>query len=314
MTGPTRRILFAGTPEFAVPSLRAVLGSGHAVVGVLTQPDRPAGRGRRPRPSPVKALALTRGVPVLQPDSLKSSTVQAELRTLAPDLMVVVAYGLLLPPTVLELPTRGCVNVHASLLPRWRGAAPIQAALLAGDTRTGVCLMRLEPGLDTGPVYARAAVEIGPRETAVELHDRLSVLGAGLLTEHLDRILDRELRAEPQPEQGVTYAHRIQKRDARLNWEHTAVALDRQVRAYFGWPVADTLLDGEQLRVWRAEPAAVAGHGRAGTIIGVDDVGILVQTGDGVLRLLEVQMAGRGRTAAVEFARGYLLDGKSVGE
>jgi methionyl-tRNA formyltransferase len=299
MTGPARRLLFAGTPEFAVPSLRALLASRHELVAVLTQPDRPAGRGRRARPSPVKLLARAHGIAVHQPASLQSPVVQAELAGLDIDLMVVVAYGLLLPRAVLEIPARGCVN--------------IQAALLAGDARTGVCLMQLEAGLDTGPVYARAELPIGARDTASDLHDRLADLGARLLAEHLDAILAGELVAEPQPETGVTYAHRINKADARLDWSRSAVDLDRQVRAYFGWPVADTSLAGQQLRIWGAERAAVEARGAPGEVIGVDGSGVLVQTGDGVLRLLEVQAAGRARTAAVDFARGRDLVGQRLG-
>ncbi len=296
-----------------MPSLQALLAGGHTVAAVLTQPDRPAGRGRKPRPSPVKQVANEHDIPVLQPESLKSESVQAQLREFAPELMVVVAYGLLLPPAVLELPRRGCINVHASLLPRWRGAAPIQAALLAGDAQTGVCLMQLEPGLDTGPVLARAAIEIGPRETAGELHDRLAGLGARLLAEHLNGILAGTVRAQAQPADGVTYAPRIKKIDARLDWARGAAELDRQVRAYFGWPVADTLFDGQQLRVWRAESSPVTSSASPGTIIDIDAAGILVQTGDGQLRLLEVQIAGRARTPALEFARGRQLTGKQLG-
>ncbi len=313
MSGSGRPILFAGTPDFAVPSLRALLASDHEVAAVLTQPDRPAGRGRRPRPSPVKEVATEHGIPVLQPVSLKAAEVQAELRKFAPELMVVVAYGLLLPPAVLELPRRGCINVHASLLPRWRGAAPIQAALLAGDTHTGVCLMQLEPGLDTGPVLAHAAVAIGARETSSELHDRLAGLGAQLLARHLDAVLAGALAAEAQSAKGVTYARRIKKSDARLDWARSVVELDRQVRAYFGWPVADTLLDGQQLRIWRAEPSKAPSHAAPGTIIKIDNAGVLVQSGDGVLRLLEVQAAGRARTSALAFARGCELIGKRLG-
>ncbi|MGI9330922.1 MAG: methionyl-tRNA formyltransferase [Gammaproteobacteria bacterium] len=314
MTGPSRRIIFAGTPDFAAPSLAALLAASHEIVAVLTQPDRPAGRGRKTRPGPVKRLAVEHGLPVLQPTTLKDSDVQQDLNELAPDLMVVVAYGLLLPPAVLTLPAHGCINVHASLLPRWRGAAPIQAAVRAGDARTGVCLMQLEAGLDTGPVFACAGVDIGPRETAGELHDRLAGLGASLLGEKISAILSGELVAQPQSADGVSYAGRIQKSDARLNWHASAVELDRQIRAYAGWPVADTLLDGQQLRVWQAEPvdrsfpAAVAGE-----VVDTDNEGLLVQTGDGVLSLREVQLAGRGRIRAADFALGYPVTAKRLG-
>jgi len=314
MSGPSRRIIFAGTPDFAAPSLAALLAGPHEVVAVLTQPERPAGRGRKTRPGPVKSLALEHGLPVLQPLTLKNTDSQQALKELAPDLMVVVAYGLLLPPAVLALPVHGCINVHASLLPRWRGAAPIQAAVRAGDARTGVCLMQLEAGLDTGPVFACASVDIGSRETAGELHDRLAGLGASLLVEKIDAIFSGELIARPQSADGVCYAGRIQKSDARLNWQVSALELDRQIRAYAGWPVADTLLDGQQLRVWQAEPAELAGAtATAGDIIDADHEGLLVQTGDGVLRLLQVQLAGRGRMRAAEFALGHPVTGKRLG-
>jgi methionyl-tRNA formyltransferase len=309
-----RRLVFAGTPEFAVPSLAALLAGNHDVVAVYTQPDRPAGRGRKLQPSPVKQLALQHGLPVRQPQTLKTADAQAELCALAPDLLIVVAYGLLLPAAVLDLPARGCINVHASLLPRWRGAAPIQAAVRAGDPDTGVCLMHLDEGLDTGPVYASASTPIGARETAGELHDRLATLGADLLARHLDAILDGSLRAEPQPDAGVTYASRIKKSDGRLNWQDSAMQLDRQVRAYVGWPVADTLLDGQQLRVWAAEPVPLESVAPPGTVVACEDDGVLVQTGDGGLRLLEVQAAGRARTSARDFARGRELSGRLLGE
>jgi methionyl-tRNA formyltransferase len=314
MNASRRRLVFAGSPEFALPGLRAVADSGHELVAVLTQPDRPSGRGRRLVAGPVKALALELGVPVLQPDTLKTVESQAALREFAPDLVVVIAYGLLLPPAVLSIPQRGCINVHASLLPRWRGASPIQAAVLAGDAQTGVCLMQLEAGLDTGPVFARRQTAIAPLETAGELHDRLAELGAGLLAEHLGAILDGRLTAEPQPEEGVTYSGRIDKSDAVIDWRRDAPAIQRQVLAYNPWPVAETLLDGERLRIWRAQAEASADSDQpAGRVIDAGERGVCVATGDGSLWLTELQMPGRRRMPAADFARGSVLVGKQLG-
>jgi methionyl-tRNA formyltransferase len=255
------RIIFAGTPEFAVPSLAALLDAPGApgmpplqVVAVYTQPDRPAGRGRQLQASPVKALALTRGLPVIQPESLKKDPdAVAQLAAFEADLMVVVAYGLLLPVSVLEAPRLGCVNVHASLLPRWRGAAPIQRALLAGDTETGVCIMRMEAGLDTGPVYHRVATPIGPRDTGADLHDRLAELGAGCADRCLARHRRRIADPEPQAEDQVTYAHKLTKDEAIIDWHQPAETIERMIRAYNPWPVAQTRLDAETLRIWDAD-------------------------------------------------------------
>jgi len=313
MISPRRRLVFAGSPEFALPGLRAIADSGHELVAVLTQPDRPSGRGRRLLPGPVKSLALELEVPVLQPTTLKSQESQARLRELTPDLVVVIAYGLLLPPAVLSIPQRGCIKVHASLLPRWRGASPIQSAVLHGDPQTGVCLMQLEAGLDTGPVFARRTTGIGPLETAGELHDRLAVLGGEVLAEHLDAILDGQLVAEPQGEAGVTYAGRIDKSDALIDWNQAAITIQRQVLAYHPWPVAETLLDGERLRIWRARAEASDVDEPAGRVIGAGERGVCVATGDGSLWLTEVQMPGRRRMPAADFARGSSLVGKQLG-
>jgi methionyl-tRNA formyltransferase len=311
----SQRIVFAGSPEFAVPALETLARSGHEVVAVLTQPDRPAGRGRQVQMSPVKRCALALGREVLQPESLKrDAQAVAKLRELAPALMVVVAYGLILPPAVLAIPARGCVNLHASLLPRWRGAAPIQAAVLGGDARTGVALMRLEEGLDTGPVAATRVVTIGAAESAGELHDRLAVLGAALLAETLEAVLDGSAVFVPQAAGGVTYAPKISKADAALRWQESAVALERRIRAYDPWPVAETRLDGTQLRCWRAVVLASAGGDKApGSVLAAGDAGIDVQTGAGVLRLTSVQLAGRQRLDAGDFARGRNLAGKVLG-
>ncbi len=307
------RVVFAGSPAFAVPALECLAATRHQVVAVFTQPDRPAGRGRALQASPVKQRALALGLPVLQPQSLKhDASVSGALRALAPDLIVVVAYGLLLPRAVLDIPRCGCVNLHASLLPRWRGAAPIQAAVLAGDARTGVALMRLEEGLDTGPVAAVRELAIGARDTAGELHDRLAVLGAQLLAAELEAILTGRAVFTAQAAAGACYAPKLDKAEARVDWRESAVTLDRRIRAYNPWPVAETLLDGAQFRLWRAEPLP-GGSAPPGSVVAAGDAGVDVQTGDGILRLLEVQLAGRQRLAAGEFARGRRLVGEVLG-
>ena len=312
------RIIFAGSPEFAVPTLNALLNSGHEVVAVLTQPDRPSGRGRTLRPGPVKVVAAAAGLPVLQPVSLKDPAVQERLRDLAPDLMVVVAYGMLLPESVLAIPPAGCINVHASLLPRWRGASPIQSAILAGDTETGVSIMQMDAGLDTGPVYCAEKLTIGAHETAGELHERLAILGARLLARTLDPILGRKLVPVAQPAEGVTYAGRINKSDGQIDWAKSAVEIDRSIRAYNPWPVAQTSLAGEQLRCWSSRVADAGPNGGAqisapGAVLEVNDAGIAVQTGRGVLVLTEVQAPGRKRIAAFDFARAHSLDNVILG-
>jgi methionyl-tRNA formyltransferase len=307
------RLIFAGTPEFALASLQALCGAGHRPVAVLTQPDRPAGRGRRLRAGPVKAWAEAEGIPVRQPVTLKDEAVQQEIRSLDPDLLVVAAYGLLLPPPVLALPAAGCLNVHASLLPRWRGASPIQATILAGDPVSGVSLMQMEAGLDTGDVFARAETPVGARETAGELHDRLAALGGELLVEHLPAILEGTRSAVPQDDALATYAPRIRREDALIDWAAPAEDLDRRIRAYNPWPVSHTVLEGEPLRVWSAEPLEIDAGAAPGTILTAGAGGIEVATGEGVLRLLEVQMAGRRRIAAGDLANQRQLTGLRFG-
>ena len=299
MTHP--KVLFAGTPDFALASLQALIASGVRPVAVLTQPDRPAGRGKRLTPSPVKRLADELGIPVLQPARLGDPAVSSELESLEPDLMIVVAYGLLLPQSVLDIPARGCLNVHASVLPRWRGAAPIAAAILAGDAQTGVSLMAMTAGLDSGPVYASATLAIGARETASELHDRLADLGSQLLLRHLDVIVDGSLVAVPQDESCSTYAGKIHTQDAVMDWSRPAIELQRLVLAFNAVPGAWFMLDDERIKCWEAE-AIAGGNCGAGWVVSAGQDGIVVACGEGALRLTSLQRPGKRRVAAREFA------------
>ncbi|MBK5966838.1 methionyl-tRNA formyltransferase [Thiocystis minor] len=309
------RVIFAGTPDFAVPSLAALLDAGLEVVAVYTQPDRPAGRGQKLQASPVKALAQVHAIPVFQPESLKrDADAAAQLRALDADLMVVVAYGLLLPVAVLEAPRLGCLNVHASLLPRWRGAAPIQRAVLAGDAQSGVCIMGMEAGLDTGPVYHRVETPIGPRETGGSLHDRLATLGASALLTALPGILDGSSLPVPQDDALATYARKLTKEEARINWTQSADAIERQVRAFDPWPVAQTSLDGAVLRVWGAEANERATTSSApGDVIAADKTGIVVATGRGTLRITRLQLAGKKPMSATDFLNARHLEDKRFG-
>jgi methionyl-tRNA formyltransferase len=295
------RLVFAGTPEFAVPHLRACLAENVEIAAVYTQPDRPAGRGRTLAASPVKQAALAAGLGVEQPESLKSPDAKARLRELSPDLIVVVAYGSILPRTVLAVPRLGCWNVHASLLPRWRGAAPIQRAILAGDTQTGVCLMRMEAGLDTGPVMLRREIDLAADDTGGSLHDKLAVLGAQALGEGLRRTLAGEtLIALPQPEAGITYAHKLEKSEARLDWNESAIVLERKVRAFDPWPVAEADVAGERVRVWGAQ--AMPGNGASpGAVIAATKHGIDVACGEGALRVTRLQRAGGRVVTAADY-------------
>jgi methionyl-tRNA formyltransferase len=300
------RILFAGTPAFAAVALHALLDAGHDVTLVLTQPDRPAGRGLRPLASPVKAVAVDRGLRLAQPPTLRSPDALQELSAARAHIMVVAAYGLLLPVPVLELFALGCINIHASVLPRWRGAAPIQRALLAGDRETGISIMRMDAGLDTGPVYLTRTMQIEPEDTAGSLHDKLAALGAQCMVQVLPALEAGDLRAIPQPADGVTYAHKIQKQEAVIDWSQPAPQIERQVRAFNPQPGAHTTLRGQLLRVWRAralERPAVPG----GRVVETTSSGILVACGSGVLAIEELQRASAKRLSAAEFLRGISL-------
>ncbi|SDG68105.1 methionyl-tRNA formyltransferase [Propionivibrio dicarboxylicus] len=293
------KLIFAGTPVFAAQALEALIAAGHELVLVLTQPDRPAGRGLSLQPSAVKQVAQAHGIEVFQPNSLRDTESQARVSAVGADLMVVAAYGLILPQAVLDMPRLGCVNIHASLLPRWRGAAPIQRAILAGDRETGVCIMQMEAGLDTGPVLLSEALTIEDEDTSASLHDRLADLGARLI---VDAVASLPLSPRPQPEVGITYAAKIEKREAALDWHQPAEALDRHIRAFNPFPGAVASLNGQPVKVWRAY--RVAGQGTPGEILAVGKDGISVACGDGVLCLLEVQKAGGKRMSAAQFAAG----------
>ncbi len=303
-------VAFAGTPDFAAVILRGLVDAGRRPAAVYTQPDRPAGRGRRPAASPVKRLALDLGLPVRQPATLRDSSETAALTGLAPDVLVVAAYGLILPAPVLAVPRHGCINVHASLLPRWRGAAPIQRAILAGDRETGVCIMLMEEGLDTGPVLAARPTPIGNRETGGSLHDRLAVLGRDALVQVLAAIEAGTARAVPQDDRLATYAHRIHKSELRMDWHRSAADLDRQVRAFGPAPGAWTALPGEaadassRLRVLEAMPEGGACEAAAGVVVEARGERLRVACGTGTLRLLQVQPAGRRPMSAAQFLNG----------
>lgn len=298
------RVVFMGTPEFSVPALQALLAS-QSVVGVVTQPDRPAGRGRVLQPPPVKSVALEAGIPIYQPKSLRGEESAAPLREWQPELIVVAAFGQILRPHILDLPPKGCLNVHASLLPRWRGASPIQHAILAGDKETGVTLMRMDEGMDTGPVYVQDAIPIGPRETAATLHDRLSELGAQMLTKYLPDILAGYLQAVAQDETCATYAPLIKKEDGAIDWRQSSLYIDRQIRAMTPWPGAFTIWQGQHLKVLSAEPIARGAWstGAPGQVVARADVAAVL-TGEGALELQVVQLAGKRATDIDDFLRG----------
>jgi methionyl-tRNA formyltransferase len=319
------RVAFAGTPEFALPALAALLAH-QQLVGVLTQPDRPQGRGRKLASTPVKSAALAAGVPLAQPGSLRGDAgeaARAELRSWNPDVLVVVAYGLILPAEVLTLPRFGCLNIHASLLPRWRGAAPIQRAILAGDAESGVSIMQMDAGLDTGPVLLARRCAITRDHTAGRLGAELAALGSAALLEALDGLASGKLRSVPQPAEGATYAAKVDKSEARIDWSGDALSIERQVRAFNPWPVAETSLDGEQLRIHAAAAelprsgSQNSGTGRdprdPGRIIDVQGDSMLVSCGTGVLSVTEVQLAGRRPLGMRDFSHSRALAGRRLG-
>lgn len=350
--GGTLRVAFAGTPDFALTAFKGVVGSRHAVVGVLTQPDRPKGRGRQLAASPVKLAALELGIPVSQPVTLKTEADRADLASWQPDVLVVVAYGLILPRAALELPRLGCVNIHASLLPRWRGAAPIQRAILAGDAATGVSIMRMDVGLDTGPVFLERRIAISPQDTGGSLHDRLAALGASAVVEVLDQLAEDRAISTPQRGDGVTYAAKIDKAEALIDWSKSALDIERQVRAFNPFPIAETRLDGEQLRIYAAEAldagdcstaprvGAVGALGRrdgppkaanaevasvvegggdassavdAGRVVELRSDAIIVACGSGRLALKELQRPGKKPVAARDLMNTLNLAGRRLG-
>lgn len=300
------KIIFAGTPEFAVPALAALIDAGHEISLVLTQPDRPAGRGMKLKPSPVKVLAEARNIKILQPETLKDPAVQGVIAEQNADAMIVAAYGLIIPTAVLQMPRYGCYNVHASLLPRWRGAAPIQRALLAGDQETGVTIMEVVPALDAGAMIEKGAIPITERDTAQTLHDALAQLGAELMVQAMSRLaIEGKLVAAPQDESLVTYAHKLEKSEAKIDWSRAAAEISRQVRAFNPFPVAHTQMQGETCRIWMA--SALPGKAEAGAVVdGLMD-SIVVGCGDGLLKIEELQMPGGKRMLARDFLQGHPL-------
>ena len=316
----TLRVVFAGTPEFARVALQQLHAAGHAIPLVLTQPDRPAGRGLKLQPSPVKQYAQAHGIAVAQPHSLRldgkypdeAAAARAALQAARPDVMVVAAYGLILPAWVLQLPRLGCLNIHASLLPRWRGAAPIQRAIEAGDAETGVTIMQMDEGLDTGAMLLAERLPIAPDDTAASLHDRLAALGARLIVQALAQAEAGTLHAVPQPDAGVCYAHKIDKTQARVDWSQPAAVIERRIRAFDPAPGAYTLWQGEPLKLWQARAEDGDATQAPGTVLAADAQGIVVQCGQGRLRLLALQRAGGRRLSVADFLRGQPLAAGTV--
>ncbi|VAW79871.1 Methionyl-tRNA formyltransferase [hydrothermal vent metagenome] len=314
------RIVFAGTPEFSVRALAALVDSEHEVIAVLTQPDRPAGRGRQLRASPVKEYAGQCDIPVLQPDSLKNDVIQQQLKSLNADCMVVVAYGLILPEVVLTLPVHGCLNIHASLLPRWRGAAPIQRAIVAGDEYSGVTIMQMDKGLDTGDMLGIQRCKIEDNDTGSSLHYKLALMGAQLLLEVLVQMQEGSLNPQVQANALACYADKLQKAEAKIDWNDNVDNIERKIRAFNAWPVAHTLFQGKLLRIWNACPvvnpeySSSDNNNPAGKVIEADAEGILVRCGKGALLITQVQLAGKKRVAAKEFINNRVLVATQLGE
>ena len=302
------RIIFAGTPDFSVPAFQALMASPHEVVAVYTQPDRPLGRGRKQVNGPVKQVATDHHIPVYQPLDFKSAESVEELRQLQADLMVVVAYGLILPQEVLDAPRLGCVNIHASLLPRWRGAAPIQRAIIAADQQTGISIMQMDAGLDTGPVWLCREISISANETGAHLHDRLAQLGADALMDALPLLGGDEYQPTAQVDEGVTYAHKLSKREAAIEWSEPAALIHRKVRAYNSWPVAYTQLGGKQLRVWESRLVDGKSKAEPGRVVSNSSDGINVATGEGLLRIIKLQMPGKRAMSAADFLNAHSLE------
>lgn len=308
------KLIFAGTPDFSAAHLRALIGSEHQLIAVYTQPDRPAGRGKKLQPSPVKKLAIEAGIPVYQPASLKDANAQQQLADLGADAMVVVAYGLILPEAVLQAPRLGCINVHASLLPRWRGAAPIQRAIEAGDTKTGTTIMQMDAGLDTGAMLATASVDIGPQTTAASLHDALAECGAPLLINVLADLPGHQARAQQQDDALANYAHKILKPEAEIDWTRSAAELDLAIRAFNPFPVCFSMLEGQRVKIWSATPASNAPLSEPpGTILRTGRDGILVNCGAGQLAIQRLQLPG-GKPLDAEQALNGSADILSVGK
>ena len=297
------RVIFAGTPDFAASALAALIEAGHEILVVLTQPDRPKGRGMKLTPSPVKTLALQNNLPVWQPENLKDVAVQQQLRDLQADVMVVAAYGLLLPAAVLNIPVHGCLNIHASLLPRWRGAAPIQRAIEAGDVESGVCIMQMDVGLDTGDVLLSRNTPIKNDTTAAQLHDALAVIGAEAIVEALATL--PALTAVSQPETGVTYAQKLSKADAEIDWSLGAKQIHNKIRALNPVPGAWSSLNGQVIKVWASRVLEMSSTANTGSIVAADKQGIAVQTGEGVVLITELQASGSKRMAAAAFVAGH---------
>lgn len=306
------RIVFAGTPEFALPTLQALLDSPYEVCGVYTQPDRPAGRGRKLTPSPVKQLAQAANIPVYQPENFKQADSIAELAQLNADLLVVIAYGLILPQAVIDTPRLGCINVHGSLLPRWRGAAPIHRALMAGDTKTGITIMKVVKKLDAGDILLKLECPITATDTSSNLHDQLATLGAKGLLEVVEQYAQGQVIAEPQNEALVTYAHKLEKHEALLDWSDNAIHLDRKIRGLNAWPVAQTLFKGDILRVWNSALTDKVSQLAPGSLETSQQT-LDVVTGDGVLRLLEVQLPGGKRIAGKDFLNAHSVASIQLG-
>lgn len=312
------RIAFAGTPDFAAASLGALIEAGHDIVAVYTQSDRPSGRGRKTRRGPVSQLAQDHGLRIEQPESLRNSDAQATLREIAPDVMVVAAYGLILPQSVLDIPDHGCLNVHASLLPRWRGAAPIQWAIAAGDRETGISIMQMDAGLDTGDVLSRHSLTIADDDTGGSLHDRLAELGGEAIIATLHQLTHGSLTPQPQEDQGATYARKLERRDGGIDWQGSATSLARRIRGFNPWPTAHTTVGDDAIRVLFAEPVNTeATDAEPGTVLEREPAGALVQCGEGVIRLTRIQLSG-GRPQSIRDlingGRSLLLPGQRLGE